>query len=519
MTRLSLTAYKDSTKAVQIADWSTLAQDVIFETDEHGFANLTAFIPMSLEEAFRIYNGLQFAHVVLSDGAFTAFEGRLEDSRIIGNDRESGIEIRAFGYQNALRDLDYICFWSRQDNYQDYYQVTSDDTGAANREPEGYIFNTDGRLNIALRANGHTYANQSDIGSLHITILSNSENDLNGAAIDFDYTVKLPTNWEFRTKTLAGMSTSGTVEDTITGDGTTLTGTKGLNGSTSGAYNIEFQLRNNTGSADTVTEDSGVWYAKVENLRVRTAPSGTVSTTALYADEVARGLVTFVSGINSTQLSSSTALIETQSSDITDLNIQGRKPADVLNDLVELGDGATPPGQLEWGVWEGQKLHLRTLGDQGQDWYIDVSAIQIDGTVDTLANSTQASYKDTRGRWRVTAVSDDSASQSKYGVVRRSVVNTPLKLSIRDTTAAEEYRDVHLTSSGAIVNNWQVRAGDTMTIRNLPAGSGGVVDKIRTFRISRTRCYVSEGGRLEVTPGLETPSLEFMVAANAARGN
>jgi hypothetical protein len=60
-----------------------------------------------------------------------------------------------------------------------------------------------------------------------------------------------------------------------------------------------------------------------------------------------------------------------------------------------------------------------------------------------------------------------------------------------------------------------VRAGDSLQIRNLPAGGGGTIDKIRSFYISRTHYDVLRD-ELTPTPGLELPSLEYMVAANAA---
>ena len=75
--RLGFQVYADSTAASMIADWSGLAEGVTFDTDEHGYANLTAFIPMSLELSYFYYDSIPLAHVVLGDGAFHAFEGRI----------------------------------------------------------------------------------------------------------------------------------------------------------------------------------------------------------------------------------------------------------------------------------------------------------------------------------------------------------------------------------------------------------------------------------------------------------
>jgi hypothetical protein len=61
----------------------------------------------------------------------------------------------------------------------------------------------------------------------------------------------------------------------------------------------------------------------------------------------------------------------------------------------------------------------------------------------------------------------------------------------------------------------RVRAGDTITIRNLPVTGSTLIDKIRRFTIAKTSFSVDDE-ILTLTPELETPSLEFLVAKTSA---
>ncbi len=67
------------------------------------------------------------------------------------------------------------------------------------------------------------------------------------------------------------------------------------------------------------------------------------------------------------------------------------------------------------------------------------------------------------------------------------------------------------TESGAAAHLWQMRARDTLTIRNLPPAAGTALDKIRKFRVSRTR-YDVDANTLEPTPELPVPSVQVLLA-------
>jgi hypothetical protein len=503
-----------------IADWTTRAVGVVADTDEHGFSNLSAFIPYSMAEAFRFYDAIPAAHIVLSDGAYIIWEGRIEDRRIVSN--PPGLEVGCFGYWRAFYDMDYTCMWSTQ-SYTHFIEETVDDQ--SNRAPSKYIMRANDSIQISLRQ-GELYTTAVDIGAMFWRITGKSENDFNGASIDFDYDVTLPTNWQFRTKTYTSGFTTGTVEDTVTGNGSQQTGSKTLTGSHADGVILEFQIRNNTGSNYTNALESDDWYVKIDNLRIFTGTGAS----ALYADEVASGIVSTVSTLNSSQLSSSTALIDSPTVDITDLIVEDTVPARVLIELTALGDDSTPPELYEVGVWEDQVLYFRQRGSAAQDWYINAADISIDSTLDTLFNSSYATYRDERGRTRRTATSDDDPSIDKYGLTRRFAARTSLSLAVTDTTLAQNIRDTMIErgkeitprarlqvygrifdSSGSAYPAYHCRSGDTVSIRNLPISGGSTVDKIRKFTVNRTSFDVASR-TMTITPELDFSDLGLMVA-------
>jgi len=508
MIPLSLIAYEDATKAVMIADWSNRVSDLTFETDEHGFGVLMATIPMPTERAFRIYDGIAFAHVLLSNGASVAFEGRIEDRSII----PGGLRISAYGYQRAFSDLDYAGYWSVSGPDQWIIMTSADRTGTIN---EAYRLDKRNRLRIDLEKNG-VYTNATTIGRFGI----NYDGRADIAYVTFDYDVYLPTNMSARLYSTTGnYAASATLEGfNIAGNGSSQTGTNS-EAITASSKSLFFQI---IPTADvTYTGETGARYVEITNLRV-TGLDGTV-----YADEIAADIVAFVSGTNSTQLSTSTVLVSSPAQDIENAVYVDMPCNKVLDDLAQLGDGSTV---YEWGVWEGQRLHFRERGSAGRSWYVDIGDIRVDSTIDDMYNSVYGIYtygSETRHTNAVT----DATSVAKYGVTRLKALKTQAKGSGAAQAWLGAFLDDHkdaiprtqitvdriFTASGARSDDLsQVRSGDTLTIRNLPPGSGGVVDNIRTMFIIRTRMDVL-ANELTIYPGAEPPSLELLVARNSVK--
>ena len=490
-----------------------ITESLTFTTNEHGFAALDAFVPLTLAEQFRLYDRPGLPHVVVSDNGGVVWEGRLEDVEIT----EDGVRMGAFGYQRAMSDTPYIGKWSTT-LYDDWLEL---DNQLAGRGEAYALFRHDrrGRLYATIQE-GASVPSTDSAGFIWIEP-DGSFTDI--AKITFDYADTLPTNFQLYVE----YYTSGLVFDSntavVTGDGTAQSGS--FSGSPSGTIlGVAILAYNNTGGAYNNTAETGAFYFSITNLRVW----GTTSS-SVYGDEIARGIVSTVSGINSTQLSSSTALISSPALDLRDEVYLDEYPATILDRLSSYGDNSSPSQLYEWGVWENRLLHFRQRGSQARTWYVDISDLQLQRTINALRNSVYATYTYTLdNRTLRTSTSADSNSIARYGLTRRAALN----ISTTNSTQAGAYRDTHLAdlkdpkprisiqftelydASGARWPLYSCRAMDTIIIRNLPPTLSTAIDRIRSFRIIETR-YDAIADVLTVTPEAYMPTLDWLVARHA----
>lgn len=516
--KLGAVLYKDSTKAQLLADWSHIIQGVEFETDEHGYGFLSAFVPMPMFDAFRFYNGVTVPHLIISDGAFIAYEGRVEDIAIV----DGGIQIGAYGYWRAMFDTPYTALWT-DTRYRNWEIVGEEDSSL--RTPAKYYMDNNNRLYVSLRQ-GETYTNNADYGSWYYEVPDEGRND--ATRLEYDYDVTLPTNWKLIISSFAEGFTSGVTETTVvTGNGSNQTGSNQAEAITASKQIVVFSLLNQTGGDYTNSGETDDWYASVTNVRVM-GSTGDASN-EMHADEIVNDLISAVNALNSTQLDSSTALVSDPGVDLQNESYEDLLPGDIAVDLAERGDGSTPPLRYETGVWEDQQLYFRERGSMAQDWYTELSSLSISGTIDTVYNSAYAVYRDVKNFPRRTADSDDTPSQKRYGITRK--ISTPVKTTsatqaaITRDTVLDDSKDI--TPRGSITISsitgqaggsfplYIVRAGDTITVQNLPPIDSATTDKIRKFVIKRTRYFVDED-ILEVVPELDPPSLDILVSQKVA---
>lgn len=247
----------------------------------------------------------------------------------------------------------------------------------------------------------------------------------------------------------------------------------------------------------------------------------------IYADEITADVVARANATNPAQLSSGTTLIQSPGLDLLDENYIDANLGDILTRLASLGDNQTPPRMWEVGVYEDRQLYLRPQGG-GRAWYVDATDLSVARTLEQLYNFVNAIYQDTGGRRLITAVASDATSVTRYGIQRLTIIGT----NTTSATQAGVERDAYLQdhkdplpraaitfeavydASGGRYPLWLVRAGDTITIRNLPPSLSTSVDRIRTFRITHTS-YDVFGAALTVEPELPPTSLEFMLARKA----
>lgn len=501
MTKLQLAIYARSTDLL-LADWSERAEDVKVETGEHGFGTLTAVIPLPPVEAFRWYSRSDAPLVRLNDGPVAVWEGRLEDPALLA----TGIRITALGSWRALSDVPYSAVWS--DTRVDAWIRGLDGSGF-NATPDRFQFDGNDRLYIAPRKGElHDPAN---IGLIGYAGVDGGARQL--VALDFDYAFAAPADWDVFVERRDDAWTTLSTEWTLTGDGTTQTGTETL--TFTGSDRLVFGMHYTTGTAD-YTGETGDVYLEVTNVRVRTT-TGDVS-----PDAIATALAAYVAGVNASHLSSSTRSIEATGLDLMDEVYEDMLPGDILTRLARLGDGAGLPWEV--GVQQGQRLYLRPRGSAGRTWYVDAEELEVERSLDPLVNSAYATYQASGGTLR-TAIASNTASIRRSGLTRRR----SYRARTTDVTQAETERDAFLSdrvrpipragvtldvlrdATGALWPLWSARNGDTITIRNLPPTPAGSIDRIRTFRISETR-YQPQGDRLMVVPESPIPSLDILLA-------
>ena len=512
---LTVQIYTNSDATTLLADWSAQASPSFgggglrFSTNRHGFAALELpLVRVSPAEAFAVYEWPGTPHVVVSDAAAgVVWEGRVEDIGIVAN----GVTVRALGYQRALYDVPYSALWSVT-TVSGWEPVTS--SNLSGHRPGRYQMDTNNRLYISPTA-GETFGDGTHAGAMTLAIPHRSDRKLKKFACSYE--MVLPTDWKFRVITYDDAFGSSSTINTVTANGTTQTGTLDLN--LSDAERVNIDIRNNTTGDSTIPGDTGDYYLRLTGVRVKSTTSSDV-----YASEIVRGIVTYVSGINSGQLGSGKIDIEATTIDLDDALYEDATPAAILDELATLH-------RYEWGVYERQQLYFRPLGTGGRAWYVDVvTTPELDRTLETVRTSAYGVYQNAAGQTRRTIVATADGELLRYGIVRREA------LDVSTTTSATEaalHRDLFLDDRasaqgrGYIEFNalhdaaggrwplWMARAGDTVTMRNLPPTLTTDIDRIRTFRIGETD-FDATTGRLTLAPEEPTPTLVTLVARREA---
>lgn len=234
-------------------------------------------------------------------------------------------------------------------------------------------------------------------------------------------------------------------------------------------------------------------YVKLSNVRLKTTTSATVD-----LSEIAAALVSYVDGINPTQINAqTTALIQSTGRDEVEAVFEDMRPSEILSDLCAKGDSSGR--RWDWSVYEYQHLRVAPEGFDGQTWYVD-AAPPLLRSLGGIENEQYALYRDPFGRVKRTSVAIDAGSVQAFGIRRRGVIDT----QSTSLAEAELIRTVALndkryngslgefvvkalrTVDGAIVPGWYCRQGDRIIVRGYPAGSASSIDYIRWFPVFAT---------------------------------
>jgi hypothetical protein len=488
-----------------IADWTDDAEDVVMTTGDHGFHTLSFFVEMGTHLSFHYYNLPGVPYIGVFHGGEVVWEGRVEDIAIV----DGGINVVAFGYWSALSDAPYNALWSHSGSGA-WETITDDDISYF--LPDRWALDNNNRLYMAPHKD-ENFGSTSAWGGWGYKRPDRSERYL--LEIDYSYEFTAPTNWRFRLRSYADGWTSFTNEFSLTGDGTTQSGSRS-DTLAANKTSLMFALYFDTTAAD-YTGETGDVYLKITNIRVKSVTTSTVTAGPIIAD-----LITFISDLNGELIDDSTSVFD-PNVDLDEAVFEDALPADIISALATVGDDSTPPNIFEAMMWEGPSLHFHPMDDYDSvQWHTDAEFVELERSLQSLTNSYYAVFDSGKQR---TAVGADADSVAIHSLTRRGFISA----NTTSETQAETIRDSRLECTcgrpranigivglydkrGGDFAYWHARAGDKMTLRNLDPDLG-TLDNLRTFLVDTTEHNLSTN-ELSVTPE-EMPSVELI----AAQGN
>ncbi len=499
--RLSLYAVDAATGVV--LDDLTEARGVVFATDGHGFADLRGRFETNLHAAFSYYSRSDPPLIVATDGVVTAYEGRLED---VGID-ESGMTFGAFGYWRSMSDLRVSALFV--DSYlADWYDLKGDEVAAV--MPSRYEVDKSNRLYMSPKK-GERFSSAAGHCSFGYRVPDLSLTQIR--RITFSYLFDAPSPWRVELSRCDASWNVLEVVWSLTGNGSEQTGT-GTVVSVDPCDALRFTLFYNDTEAE-YTGESGDVYFRVTIPVVSAFDKATVC-----ADDILSALVEEVSGVNPTQLSADSSQVLCPGLNLADARYEDVSPAAIVNELSVLGDDRPTPAPWAAAVWEERRLQFRPRGEESRHWFVDVVLFEIERSFQDVTNMGYGVYRENGRGNRRTAV----VSRNVSGVVRLEAVDT----STTSLAVAEAHRDAFLLDSsrlrpravirtlglfdemGAEYPLYRARAGDWLTLRNLPPNLGAL-ENLQTFRIGTTR-YNAETDVLEPEPEEFIPNLAILVA-------
>lgn len=498
-----------------VFDCTGRAAGVVFTTGEHGCESLTFNFRLPYMEARSFSERKAVYHAKVFLAGDEIWSGRVDQMALV----DGGLKITALGHFTSLGDMPYIAAWS--DIGLEGWQELSDTVLSTNSGNDVYEIKLNEQIYIAPRIGEAINSAYHCRVGWHIPHLS-ARNIL---SVTFTYEFLAPSaTWKF--ELLATTSaphfatawTAGSVTSfSLSGSGVLQSGSTtvspGLN-----VQGLYFDFYYNSIGTTTLAGTTGAsCYAKITGIRVKTTSSSSVT-----AQEVAQHIVASISGLNTNEMSSSTALIGNPNVDIRQLVADDADMREVLDFMARLGDGS---GNL-WSalVWADKRLILEQRGSTGRTYYTDVEEVEITKAInDGLFNSAYTAYQTAGGDVVRTSTNTNSPSVNDYGLTRRKA----LKSESDNATEANNARDVFLArhqvavpkakieikrlydKNGRLVPLCLVRAYDTIVVRNLLASSQ-IVDKLRIFTLAGTS-YDVDNDRLTITPESEADGLQSML--------
>lgn len=474
-----------------------------FGTNKHGYRECRAQLLLPFHESLQLVSQSRVLWLRVHDGAVLLWQGRVEDRAM----EATGVRLTALGSQRHFSDIPYTALWSTTDLGRWTVVSRLQDANAA---PERFDIRIGDRIQVAPRKNA-TYA-AGDYTDLEL--LTPYAGRVPFRYLKFTYQLFMPIGW---TVAILQVPSGGGTPVAVWSKTTT------VDGKTEGGTEIrslddaERLLLRFTAPATTLTDETGDVFMAFSAIRVSGSSSGTVTPAMIAAD-----MIDAVRDDNPDWLSSDLSQIRTATIDLEEREATDANMADLLDNLAAAGDPATGL-PWEWRVDDDLRLRLQPKGTDGRAWFVDVETLTIEQTIETLTNQNYYTAKASTGIVR-SATLTDHASVNRAGLVRRTALN------LEGIPAAwmDAYQSAYLTDHAepppraeiAVTEvfdqhgiRWplnMVKAGDTITIRNLPPTLTRVIDRLRTFRIAETR-YNAMSDELTIVPEAPLATLDVLL--------
>lgn len=494
-------------------DFSGLAEELECSTNGHGFRDAAFRLPSPIRQSLRVYDRPGLPWLVTSWKGQIVWEGRLNKASLTDID----LKVQALGGWSAYRDTLYTAFWSST-SVTDFEQVET--TQVANRKPKLYTMDLNNRIFIGLTKNS-AYGTGGDVGEYYLDTPHSGSRAFQ--QVTFAYNVDLPTGWKAVLNYYTASNFGGAaVAWSVTSAGAPLSGVN-VTVSIPSGVTIGFYIFNDSGAVYTYTGENGAKFARWTDVRVQS------TTASVTADNIIKDLRSAVAAINPTLVASDTSLIQAPAVDLPDEIYLDQRPADIMKRLAGIGDSQTPPRQWEIAVWEGRRLAFRPQGSAGRTWYVDVDRLDIERSLDELANSVYSLYRDAAGDDVRTAASTDAASVAQHGLTRQEMVSartsnsalaiTQRNAQLQDRKTVKPATRVPIQALydgyGSRYPLFYARANDTIVIRNIPSHLSATIDRIRSFRLAETT-YRAHMDSLDGVPEVPLSSVAFLLGRHEA---
>jgi hypothetical protein len=574
------------TTDVLVADWSSRVKSCHVRTNAHGYESCEAELYIPFLEAFLYYQQLGPLKLKVSWGSYRVWEGRLEDPTQFAN-TSVGLKITAFGGWVAYNDAPYTALWS-ETQVNDFRPILTAELAAA--FPDRFTFNTTNQLFISPQKNatlGNTGTGK--FGILGYQLPDSSTKFAIGVSFDYTLTTPAA-NWRALCQTYdANLNFIANVWVITSAAGGTLTGSINVThadaayitfaigfvaadavfaGETGTTYLKITNFRLVTSTTNRISTTLGTTFA----AGTRTATPGsilkmfvgqrlfinqgvaasgesvlvtavtattftavfanahnsadTVHAHVIYPDEIIKDCVSTLNTLNSTQVSSDIAGVQSQAIDLDQALYEDQYPSEIINQLIAKSDNQTTPRQWSALVYNDQTLIVRPRGS-GLAWYADITSLDVVRTLTELYNSVYAVYSDVSNKRKLrTAVATNAPSVTQYQITRRKPINVDSTDTTQSTQIAASVLALQLDpiprasvdldrifdKYGNPFPLFYIRADDTLTLRNLPPTLTAVLyDKIRTLVITRTDVDLIKG-TIKLELELPMPDLNVQMA-------